>query len=156
MDSKEKSKLTTTFAYKGIEVISSDFAFVNIPPQMFSVFNYNLKIDININDELNLVILDVKTQIFSKDNDHRLGGVEVRSVFEISNFSEVVKLAKDTFEINPELLKTLQIISIGTTRGIMYSTFKGSFLHGALLPLFDPTQFKTEFIPKKTTKKTKS
>jgi uncharacterized protein YbbC (DUF1343 family) len=35
----------------------------------------------------------------------------------------------------------LNSISLSTTRGAMFSTFKGTFLHGAVLPIIDPKQF---------------
>jgi hypothetical protein len=36
----------------------------------------------------------------------------------------------------------LNRISISTTRGAMFSTFKGTFLHAAILPIVDPKNFK--------------
>ena len=40
-------------------------------------------------------------------------------------------------------ISTLNSISISTTRGMMFSAFRGTFLHNAILPLIDPA-FKEE------------
>jgi hypothetical protein len=68
--------------------------------------------------------------------------LSVSCIFEIANFEDVIKLEADgKVNIPQSLIETFNIISISTTRGVMFSTFKGTFLHGAVLPIIDPKQF---------------
>ncbi|MBL0073688.1 MAG: hypothetical protein IPP34_18540 [Bacteroidetes bacterium] len=72
---------------------------------------------------------------------HEDGALSVSCIFEILNFEDVIKVEADgKVNIPPRLIETLNIISISTTRGVMFSTFKGT-LHGAVLPIIDPKQF---------------
>jgi hypothetical protein len=79
-----------------------------------------------------------------KNDDHSvvLGSLSVSCIFEILNFEDVIKVEADgKVNIPQRLIETLNIISVSTTRGVMFSTFKGTFLHGAVLPIIDPKQF---------------
>jgi hypothetical protein len=40
------------------------------------------------------------------------------------------------------IVETLNILTIGTARGIMFSEFKGTWLHSNFLPVIDPKSFK--------------
>ena len=46
------------------------------------------------------------------------------------------------FNLSDSFILTINSVAISTTRGLMFSSFKGTFLHEAILPLIDPNQFK--------------
>lgn len=52
--------------------------------------------------------------------------------FNIKNIAEINKLPKKAFD-------TLNDIAISTVRGLMFSSFRGTFLHNAILPIVDST-----------------
>ena len=47
-------------------------------------------------------------------------------------------------ELPTDIIVTINSISISTIRGIMFSTFKGTYLHNAFLPIIDPKSFNSE------------
>ena len=58
---------------------------------------------------------------------------------------EVVTIIEEkNFKLTEELKDVLNSISISTTRGVMFSTFKGTYLHNALLPVVDARQMVNE------------
>ena len=74
-----------------------------------------------------------------------LGALSVSCIFDIVNFEDVITVEADgKVNIPQRLIETLNIISISTTRGVMFSTFKGTFLHSAILPIIDPQQLNTD------------
>jgi hypothetical protein len=91
-----------------------------------------------------LLFIVVNISIQSEDTKIILGGVSTSCIFEILNFEEVIKLANNgKYDIPKILLDTLNAISLSTTRGVMYSTFRGTFLHNAILPIIYPNQIES-------------
>jgi hypothetical protein len=43
-----------------------------------------------------------------------------------------------------DIIIAMNSISISTIRGIMFSTFKGTYLHNAFLPVIDPKSFNVD------------
>jgi hypothetical protein len=42
------------------------------------------------------------------------------------------------------IIDLLNSVSVSTVRGMMFSAFKGTFLHNAVLPVIDPKTFKVK------------
>ena len=84
----------------------------------------------------------VSVEIRSEDQNHILGSLAVSCIYSIVNFDEVIKIEADgKLDIPQPLVEILNSISISTTRGVMFSAFKGTFLHNAFLPIVDPRSF---------------
>jgi len=85
----------------------------------------------------------VNVDVISDDQKNVFGSISVNNVYQIINFEEAFKLdAQNQYEIPPKLLEAIGSTSLSTTRGIMYSLFKGTFLNNALLPLVDLPKLK--------------
>ncbi len=98
-----------------------------------------------------LVYVVVHIEITNDDHSVIFGSLSVSCIYEILNFEEVIKVEPDEKLSIPQHLKdTLNLISTSTVRGIMFSTFKGTSLHGAILPIIDPKKFQS------SSKKTKN
>jgi len=105
-------------------------------------FNFNISIESKVDAPNNLIFVIVNVEIKNDDHSLVLGTLSVSCIFEIANLVEVVKTEKNgNLDIPHWLIETLNTISVSTARGVMFSTFKGTFLHGAVLPLIDPRQF---------------
>jgi hypothetical protein len=105
-------------------------------------FNYNINIESRADAANKLVFVIVHVQIKNDNQTNILGALSVSCVFEIENFEEMIKTEPDgKLNIPQPLIDTLNSISISTTRGIMFSTFKGTFLHNAILPVIEHNQF---------------
>jgi hypothetical protein len=65
----------------------------------------------------------------------------VSFIFEIPDLKEYVDPKNNIPKLPEEFLTTINSISISTVRGVMFSQFKGTFLHNAILPVVDPKSF---------------
>lgn len=105
-------------------------------------FNFNLGIESRVDPKNKFIFVVVHVDIKNEDLSCQLGSLSVSCVYEIANFDEViVTIEEGKFDMPQPMIDMLNGISISTTRGVMYSTFKGTFLHGAVLPIVDPKQF---------------
>lgn len=124
---------------KAIEILNSS---LNLPANSDTSivnFNFNIGIESHADMQKKLVFVIVRVEVKNDDESVVLATLAVSNIFEITNMSEVVQKADNgNIDIPDRLMETLNIISISTLRGIMFSTFRGTFLHGAVLPIIDP------------------
>ena len=127
---------------KAIEVLNNSLTVPANHNAPLSNFIFNINIESRADEGKKLVFVIVHVEIKNDDQTLVLGTISTSCIFEIGNFENVIKVHGDGRVDIPQLLiETLNSISLSTTRGVMFSTFKGTFLHGAVLPIIDPKQF---------------
>ncbi len=127
---------------RAIELLNGSLNLPTNPNTPITNFNFNINIESRADAVNKLVFVIVHVEIKNDDDSVILGALSVSCIFEIVNFEDVIKVEADgKVNIPQRLIETLNIISISTTRGVMFSTFKGTFLHSAVLPIIDPKQF---------------
>ena len=89
----------------------------------------------NVDMSVNAVIDDLMFDNY--DIYHKIKENEKR-IFEVENFADFIN--EENGDVNlPEILSnSLNSITLSTVRGLMFSGFKGTFLHNAILPVIDP------------------
>jgi hypothetical protein len=138
----EKKDLNVEMQIRAIELLNESLQFPATPNTPVATFNFNISIESKADAPNKLVFVIVHVEIKNDDYSLVLGALSVSCIFEIVNFEEVIKIEDNgKLDIPQSLIETLNIISISTTRGVMFSTFKGTFLHGAVLPIIDSKQF---------------
>lgn len=130
---------------KAIEVLNNSLAIPANQNTPISNFIFNINIENRVDEIKKLVFVIVHVEIKNDGQTLVLGTISTSCIFEIANFEDVIKVQGDGSVDMPQLLiETLNSISLSTTRGVMFSTFKGTFLHGAVLPIIDPKQFQVD------------
>ena len=81
-------------------------------------------------------------EIFTEDNAFILGKLSSSLIFEFENLASFV--VDKEVKLPSDIIIAINSISISTIRGIMFSTFKGTYLHNAFLPVIDPKAFNIE------------
>ncbi|MFN4233240.1 MAG: hypothetical protein ACK4IK_00390 [Bacteroidia bacterium] len=138
----ENKDFNVEMQIRAIELLNSSLNLPAHPNTPVTNFNFNISIESRVDAVNKLVFVIVHVEIKNDDHSVVLGALSVSCIFEIVNFEDVIKIEADgKVNIPQRLIETLNIISISTTRGVMFSTFKGTFLHGAVLPIIDPKQF---------------
>jgi len=140
----KNKKFNAEMQIRAIELLNGSLHLPAAPNTAIATFNFNIGIESKVDAPNKLVFVIVHVEIKNDDYSLVLGALSVSCIFEIVNFDEVIKIEENgTLTIQQPLIETLNSISISTTRGVMFSTFKGTFLHGAVLPIIDPKQFQT-------------
>ncbi|MFY7732946.1 MAG: hypothetical protein ACOVSR_05645 [Bacteroidia bacterium] len=138
----ENKDLNVEMQIRAIELLNGSLNLPANPNTPVTNFNFNISIESRADAVNKLVFVIVHVEIKNDDHSVVLGALSISCIFEIVNFEDVIKVEADgKVNIPQRLIETLNIISISTTRGVMFSTFKGTFLHGAVLPIIDPKQF---------------
>lgn len=97
---------------------------------------FDIQVEMRINAENRLVIPFVTVNIRLGEGDEQLASIGVSCLFEVDDFDRhIIKNAEGLYTV-PEILEmTFRPIAISTTRGVMFSEFRGTFLNNAILPV---------------------
>ncbi|MBU0487643.1 MAG: hypothetical protein KKA07_00070 [Bacteroidetes bacterium] len=126
---------------RGIELLSSSFQYPKTPNPAITNFNFSISIETRADAQKKNVFVIVHVDVNDADQSVFLGALSVSCIYEIKNFEEVIKIDPDGKLNMPQaMIDILNSISYSTVRGVMFSTFRGTFLHGAVLPIIDPKQ----------------
>ena len=131
-----------SFKLKNIEFIESSLTAINSPIGIDTIFNFNININHLINIKENLIAIKPNVEILADKNDIILGKLSASLIFEFENLENFV--VNNEVKLPTDIIVTINSISISTIRGIMFSTFKGTYLHNAFLPIIDPKSFNSE------------
>jgi hypothetical protein len=142
MSKIENKDFTVDLQLKSIELLKGSISLPSVPDVSLTNFNFNISLESKADATNKFLFVIVSVEIRSEDQNHILGSLAVSCIYSIINFDEVVKIEADgKLDIPKQLVEILNSITISTARGVMFSTFKGTFLHNAFLPIIDPSTF---------------
>ena len=127
----------------GVDIISKEMA--QIPPNSITLqFHFDLNFEIKVLAEKKLVIPIISIKIRGGEKETTvLGGIKMACLFEIIDFEKKILINdKGEYAIPPNLEVAIMPITISTSRGVMYSEFKGTYLQNAILPVIMMDSFK--------------
>lgn len=139
---KKSADFRINILMKGVELLESNQN--RAIPETINMrnFNFNIQIETNADAQNKLLFAIVNVEILSEDKTIKIGGISVNCIFGLNNFEEIIEISpKGIMSIPQPLMDIINSISISTTRGVMFATFKGTQLHHAFLPIIDPKQF---------------
>lgn len=136
----DKQTIKADLQFAAIEILERSIA---LPENMTEApvnFNFNINVTMQINESDSVVIPRVSITVNEKQGGVQFGKIVVNNVIKIANLNDFLIKENGNNAINQELVKKLSETAISTTRGVMWDSFRGTFLHGALLPVIDTSQ----------------
>jgi hypothetical protein len=146
MDKLEsKKEIVIPFQIKNIEILEVILSFPANILQDNKLYHYNISLQHRINQETKLIFVDTTVEILHQDKKTRLGLLKATCIYFVESLMDFKAETDEKLFDLPELFTTtLNSISLSTTRGIMFSQFRGTYLHNAVLPVIDPKGFQLE------------
>jgi len=135
------------FGLKGIEIINS---VIKAPAgrRELSVFAFDIQFKTNAIPQDNVVSIYADVVIRDHEKTDQLGQFSAMFHFAVDDLDKLVVIRElNQIEIPQTLISTFIGISASTLRGLMFGAFKGTFLHGAILPIVDITTLQPELAP---------
>lgn len=141
MSDRKQKEINIEFKISSIELIEKSFHAHKLPEGQPSDTQFELAINVSI-DKANKKIANILQVKLKMDNMEGIAAsITVGCTFDIINFEELITNNGDAVNVPETILETLNIITIGTVRGIMFNEFKGTWLHNSILPIIDPKSF---------------
>ena len=141
---QESAKLSVEFSLKGIDLVDFALTRPNTPTVDTNAITFDIGIQHRVNKENKMVLAIIHVDIYSKEKDFKFGSITVNYAFEVKDLEHFVSKNKDLFDFPEPFITSINSIAISTTRGILFSKLKGTFLHHSFLPIIDPRSFHTE------------
>ena len=145
---KVSNKKQIPFQIKNIEILDIN---LNSPGQIvkeIKTYHYNINIQHRINENNRLIFVDTSIEVLHQDKKTKMGFLKVTCVYFVENLLDFKSSGDNKlFDLPDTFVNTINTISISTTRGIMFSQFRGTYLHNAILPIIDPIGFKADNPP---------
>jgi glycosylphosphatidylinositol transamidase (GPIT) subunit GPI8 len=140
----EQQNLNIEMQLNGVTLLSSNQILSTADTINIRKFNFNINIETKADAPNKLLFAIIHVEILTEDHSQILGGISVSCNFELNNFDALIKIDSDgKLTLPQQLIDVINSISLSTTRGVMFATFKGTPLHNAFLPIIDPKQFKS-------------
>ena len=134
--------LEISFKINAIELISQSVSAAPTNEIDIDELNYNIGIEIQYDEVIGHIKITPTISVCSKDDTCEFGKLSIDCIYEIFDFKEAIKHDKVNGPILPmPFIHTLISIALSTSRGIMFSAFRGTFLQKSILPIVDPTAF---------------
>jgi hypothetical protein len=139
---KETKEIQIPFQIKNIEILDVNLAFPGQIIQDNKTFHYNIHLQHRINQENKLIFVDTSIEILHQDKKTKLGFIKASCIYFVETLLDYrSKNDGQLIDLPKVFITTLNSISISTTRGIMFSYYRGTFLHNAVLPIIDPKSY---------------
>ena len=138
---KKEKEMSVSFQLKGIELLEACLNHPKQPNADLKVFHFDINIGHKLKLEENLFIALINIGLFNEKRDLKLGSISANCIFQIENMNDFMDTKTKKINLPDEFVVTLNSITISTIRGIMFSQFKGTFLHNAILPIVNPGSF---------------
>ncbi|WP_396170792.1 hypothetical protein [Flavobacterium sp.] len=132
----------SSFRLKNIEFSESSIVGIDYTISTDTIFKFNINIEHLVNIDENWIAIKPNIEIFTEESDVILGKLSSSLIFEFENLASYV--VEKEVKLPSDIIIAMNSISISTIRGIMFSTFKGTYLHNAFLPVIDPKAFNIE------------
>ncbi|MBU3681700.1 MAG: hypothetical protein FGM16_07155 [Flavobacterium sp.] len=131
-----------SFRLKNIEFLESSIIGIDYTISTNTIFKFNINIEHLVNIDENWIAIKPNVEIFTEESNIILGKISSSLIFEFENLANYI--VEKEVKLPSDIIIAMNSISISTIRGIMFSTFKGTYLHNAFLPVIDPKAFNIE------------
>ena len=104
-------------------------------------FEFAISLELVVDFENQILIVLVNVAIKPRDTETIVASVKTAFSFHVLELAEIVKIENDQPIIPYDLELRLRAIGISSSRGIVYSEFRGTFLQNAMLPILSHSAF---------------
>lgn len=119
----------------GIDLLDS---YLSAPPQVLpsaamSQFELNVQHHIALNQ--NLIFINCRVAILNDNKEFTYGSLSSSCTFEFPDLHSFFDGKK--VNLPADVVTSINAIAVSTTRGMLFSLFRGTYLHQAILPVID-------------------
>lgn len=151
----EENKDQIAFRFVGVQIMSKYVNQLAEGKPIQTQYVYEVKLDTRIDPKQQFVIVSVIVSIIDSDNIENIcANFTVWCIFQVIEFEKYIRLNGEGAYVVPEILeRTIRPVSISTTRGIIYSDLKNTYLANTIMPVIYMDAFKQEESGAKETKR---
>ncbi|MFP4047539.1 MAG: hypothetical protein ACLFT4_07260 [Bacteroidales bacterium] len=133
--SENQEQRIVSYKISAVELLNLEMKHPQQEKIDFNSFHFDLKLQHRVNTEKKLVFVISTVNILDKEKTIQLGTIQTSCIFAIDNINDLID-NENNVRFPDNFLDEINSIAISTTRGIMYTEFKGTILHKSVHPIF--------------------
>lgn len=133
--------MNVKYQLRGIELLENYLVHPQIPLNQERTYNFDINIEQKINNDEKIVIVLTSVKIIHQEDQECHASIKTSCIYIVDNLNELLLPDLNKVNLPEQFVITLNSISLSTTRGIMFSCFKGTFMHNVYLPIVNPSEF---------------
>jgi hypothetical protein len=103
-----------------------------------ATFNFNFLVEIKLGAPQKVAVVITNVTIFEAKENTELARFKTACIFELPDFDVIfTKTGENSYDTPEDLEIILKGSGLSTSRGVIYSELRGTYLQGAVLPLVD-------------------
>ena len=122
-------------------------SFLKTPKQVLPkgiAYLFNMNIEHRVDVEKKFVMVLTSASCFADKDQGDLSRFKSSCIYYLPQLEKYIDKETKVLNLPEQFIILINSISISTTRGLMFSFLKGTFLHNAIIPIVNPTAFKME------------
>ena len=139
-----KSPKPLSFKIKTIIILESNLNKPNVSIESASVYQYDISLEQSIRIKECLMDVICRIEIWTDARDQQLANLKSRFIYNVDNLENYWDKKTNKPNLPDDFRVSLNSVAISTSRGLMFSFLKGTYLHDAILPVVNPYAFKIE------------
>lgn len=140
------AKANYTFSLNRIELLEKSMYWERVNNELPFQFALQIQVVTHSDENESHHIADIRV-LQDKPNDNEIAKVKLNCVFHVPDILQYQHTKTRQIQLPEEFMLLLNTVVIGTARGVMFSEFRGTFLHQIILPVIDPTQLENTNAP---------
>lgn len=143
-NAEKKQDSPISFKLGGIDILESCLFSSKKTTPNNQVFHFDIQLEHKMNISKQLIVVVPTISILAQKNGEQLGLFKSSCIYYVERLEDFLHKETNELSLPKEFIMTLNSVSISTTRGMMYSFFRGTVLHNAILPVINPQEFKVQ------------
>ena len=149
LDLEQKREKEQPISYKlsGIEIVESCLLASKTTLPGNRDFHFDIHLEHKMNVSKKLIVVVPTISILAEKGGAQLGLFKSSCIYHVEKLEEYLNEETNELSLPGEFIETLNAVSTSTTRGMMFSFFRGTILHNAILPIIKPQKLKPTISP---------
>lgn len=130
-----------SFKIEAIELLEYS---LNTPNDILSpelTYKFDMGIEHKISLDLKKIFVVCSFDVKSESDEFHFAHAKISCIYNFPNVEDFLNKTSNKVKLPDTLGVTLNSISLSTSRGVLFTLFRGTFLHHAILPIVDPKTF---------------
>lgn len=127
-----------SFKIEGIELLEYSLKTPDNSLPVDIEYKFEIFIEQKISIELKKIFIICSIGIHAADKDTQFANSKISCIYDCPEVEKFLNSENNTIELPEMINTTLNSISLSTSRGVMFTLLRGTFLHNVILPIVDP------------------
>lgn len=141
MSAKENKEIVAGFKLNSIRILVKNVLFPVVDSTSDGETSFQISIQVGQSKETKSVSTTLTVILKRNESEDICASFKIQCEYQFVNFDDIFGNEGAASNVTSQVIETINIITMGTMRGIMFSELSGTWLQNEILPVIDPKSF---------------